>query len=69
MQLFSLVETDNSSYLLKFSISDTNFNYAKTEVDGIIFVFTDKSAELSIYIFGKSISVKVTVFDRAGSKT
>ncbi len=69
VQLLSPVEADNPSYLLKFSVSDANFDYAEAEVNGITFVFTDESAELPIYIFGKSISVKVTAFDRAGNKT
>ncbi len=69
VQLLSPAETDNPMYLLKFSISDANFDYAKAEVNGITFVFTRESAELPIYIFGKSISVKITAFDRAGNKT
>ncbi len=69
VQLLSPVEADNPSYLLKFSVSDANLDYAEAEVSGITFVFTSKSAELPVYIFGKSISVKVTAFDRAGNKT
>ena len=69
MQLLSPAETNNPVYLLKFSVSDANFDYAEAEVSGITFVFTSKSAELPVYIFGKSISVKVTAFDRAGNKT
>ena len=69
VQLLSPTETNDPMYLLKFSVSDANFDYSEVKANGIVFVFTGKDAELPVYIFDKSISVKITAFDRAGNKT
>ena len=61
-------KTDSPMYMLTFKVEDANFDYAEVEADGITFVFTDKEAELPLYIFGGRISVKITAFDRAGNK-